>query len=483
MKKRLLCLLLVLLAVVCLHTSAFADEVEYIDQILPPLGGGYMDEEGNFILDAPAEEILLTADFVGKKDAVVSWCVLDGKDVVAIRRHENSVNEGVLTALSNGTASIMAYLEDNSQSVIVGKVIVSEQPETQTNSVVTVTTKVKGAGYIHNRVDAQTTENWYIGKTLRVPLGTELDLIAQETKNPFKYWIVRDAYNKETIVSKEKNYKLKVGTDVTLEAVFDQTDDGSFFGTNVTFLYNNLVASNQYILGKALQLEKIQPPYQRNKVFEKWVSKQADADAVWEDKALAASELTQATVFEASYTDKEVQAEILVVGGSGSGTYAYGEAVVAQVTDAPQDGKQFLFWSKDGAPVSYDTTYAFSAMQDCTVTAVFGAAVETDGINMVMQTPVEDGDVIAFTFERYVPEGYDFISSGFIVGEYESCMIGDAGNYMEGVSYRNGTRTQFTKSLTKKSDVTTYYARGYVIYKDGDAVKTIYTPAQKIVIE
>ena len=307
-----------------------------------------------------------------------------------------------------------------------------------------------------------------------------VDLTAVENTYPFKYWVVRHGTDPDIIVSTDKHYVFTLAADTKIAAVFDQT--GTLKGVNATFLYDNIVASNFYV--RSIAKDVPNAPYQRNMNFLKWTSEQVDVAGVLANNKLENGEITQTTIFKATYEKKETSYTINVIGGSGSGTYTYGSPVTATVTATAQEGKAFLFWSKDGMPVSYNEEYKFSAMQDCTVTAVFGPAVETDGINMVMQNPVEDGDVIAFTFERYVPATVEFVSSGFVVSKIANCELGDAANnMMEAVSYRDGKRTQLTKSLTKVNGVSTYYARGYVIYKDGDGIKTIYTAPQKFVLE
>ncbi len=463
----------------CLSTVVLADEAEYVDQILAPIGGGYTDLDGNFILDTDGEFVVLTADFPSAEDIEASWNVIDGKDVVSLTKRDGFENEAILTALSDGEATIIAYLEDDSQRAVTAKVLVSQQT-VETATFATLKTSVEGDGNIIRKAESGAELPLGTSYANQHDIGMVVDLTAVENNHPFKYWVVRHGTDKDVIVSTEKHYTFVLARDTTVAAVFDQT--GSLKGTNAIFLYNNIVASNMYV--KTLSKSAPTAPYQRNYEFLKWVSEQVDADTVLANGKVDQGELTQGSTFTATYTKKDAEFEIEVIGGSGSGTYAYGEAVTATVTATAQEGKQFLFWSKDGAPVSYEETYAFSAMQDCTVSAVFGAAVETDEINMVMQTPVDDGNVIAFTFERYVPETYTFVSSGFVVSKVSDCVLGDsANNLMEAVSYRTGVRTQLTKSLNKVSGVSTYYARGYVIYMDEGAVKIIYTAPQKITIE
>lgn len=486
MKKnvsKILCLLLAVMAMFCLQTAVFAEETEApaaVYQILGPIGTS--DMEGNLLISTAGTEMILEADFGASNLDALAWNVISGKDVLTVHNREGYPGQAIAAPLADGEAVVIAYLEDGSQVSATKKIIVSNQTVAEVRNV-TLTTSVEGAGNIERKTGEDSSVMLGASYSKQFAPGTVMDLTAVETTQPFKYWVVRHNANettkdKEIIVSTEKNYKFTLGQNMTIAAVFDKTDDGTLYGINATFKFNNIVASNIYV--KNMTQNAPEAPYQRNKTFYKWTSEQEDAVTAIEDKKLAKGELTQAAVFEATYTKKATKYTITVIGGSGSGTYAYGAPVVATVTATPEAGKQFLFWSKDGAPVSYDATYKFSAIQDCTITAVFGDAVATDGINMVMQAPVVEGDMIAFTFERYVPENYDFISSGFVVGRSD-CKRGEDDVLMEAVSYRDGTRTQFTKSLAKKSG--TYYARGYVVYMDNGEVKTIYTEPQKIVIE
>lgn len=480
--SKVLSVLLVIAAVFCLHTAVLAadEETPVADnQILGPIGTSDLD--GNLVIATDGTQMILEADFGANSLDTLAWDVISGKDVLSVHDREGYAGEAIATPLANGEAVVIAYLEDGSQVSATKKIIVSNQTVEEA-TYFTLRSSVEGDGNIQRTISEASSVLLGTSYVNQFAPGTVLDLTAVEDTQPFKYWVVRHGTDKDIIVSTDKNYRFTLATDMTIAAVFDKTDDGTIFGKNATFLYNNIVASNMYV--KTLAKTAPDAPYQRNMSFDKWMSAQVDVNTVLADNKLSNGELTQATTFTATYTMDEASCTITVVGGSGSGTYAYGAPVTATVTATAEDGKQFLFWSKDGAPVSYDTEYKFSAMQDCTVTAVFGEAVTTDGINMVMQAPVEDGNVIAFTFERYVPESYDFVSSGFVVSKISDCVLGDeTNNLMEAVSYRDGVRTQFTKSLNKVSGVTTYYARGYVIYMDAGTVKTIYTEAQKITIE
>ncbi len=478
MKKnasKILSLLLVVLAIFCLQTAVLAAEEEAPAadcQILGPLGASDLD--GNLVITTDGTELILEADFGTNSLDTLAWDVISGKDILAIHNREGYPGQAIASPLDNGEATVIAYLEDGSQVSATKKIIVSNQTPEAAATYFTLSFTLEGEGKIETGTGTMSAST-----IKQYAPGTVLDFTAVETSMPFKYWVVRHGTDKDIIVSKEENYKFTLASDMTVAAIYDQSDEGTYVGTNAAFIHGNIVAADMYV--KTMTKNAPDAPYQRNMTFSKWISEQVDVDVVLADKKLAKGELTEATTFTATYTQKDTEFNITVIGGSGSGTYAYGEAVTATVTATPEEGKQFLFWSKDGAPVSYDTTYKFSAMQDCTVVAVFGDAIVTDGINMVMQTPVVEGNVIAFTFERYVPENYDFVSSGFIVSQRSDDVRGSSSVLMEAVSYRDGVRTQFTKSLKKQSG--TYYARGYVVYMEDGAVKTIYSETQKIVVE
>lgn len=485
MKKvsKILCMLLVVAAIFCLHTVAFAEETTapvYVNQILGPIGAA-VDANGDLVIRG-SETLELEADFLGNSQAI-AWNVINGKDVLRLTPHPSNAGKVLATPLANGEAIVAAYLEDGSNQIFVTrKIVVSGQAEVTSANVV-LNCSVEGNGNVERKTGADSSVMLGSAYKNEFPAGTEMDLTAVENTQPFKYWAAVDDTGMDVVISTEKNIKFILGTDRKIKAVFDKTDSGTVNGINATFIYEKLVADNTYV--KNLAKDVPSAPYQRNMTFAGWVSDKVDAAAVVADRKLSKGEITEATTFTATYEKKEVTCEITVIGGSGSGTYAYGAPVSVSLTAEPDAGKVFLFWSKDGAPVSYEEDYAFSAMQDCTVCAVFGDANAnvSDELIMVMQAPEEDGNVIAFTFERYVPEDYALVTSGFIVADSADCVRGDVNNLMDAVSHRAGERTQLTKSLKKVSGVNTYYARGYVVYMDGDNVVTVYTNAQKIVLE
>lgn len=75
--------------------------------------------------------------------------------------------------------------------------------------------------------------------------------------------------------------------------------------------------------------------------------------------------VTKDETYQAFYDDIEVN--ITVINGSGSGKYSYGSTVTA-VAEVPE-GKEFVNWTVNGEEVSTNATYTFEAKKDLTLTA------------------------------------------------------------------------------------------------------------------
>ncbi|MBQ4160384.1 MAG: hypothetical protein IJD83_05580, partial [Clostridia bacterium] len=249
MKKnvsKVLCMLLAIAAIFCLHTAVFAAETEapVADyQILGPMGSSDLD--GNLVITTDGTELILEADFGAASIDTLAWDVISGKDVLAIHDRAGYPGEAIATPLANGEATVIAYLEDGSKVSATRKIIVSNQTPEEPATQFTFTCGVEGAG----DVKRMTGEDSFVMLGTKYQnqheAGTVMDLTAVEDGKSFKYWAV--GTNKDIIVSTEKNFKFTLGQDITITAVFDKSDDGSMYGTNATFIYNNIVASNMYV--------------------------------------------------------------------------------------------------------------------------------------------------------------------------------------------------------------------------------------------
>lgn len=76
---------------------------------------------------------------------------------------------------------------------------------------------------------------------------------------------------------------------------------------------------------------------------------------------------------------------------TGGGTYNHGADVT--ITAEPNSGYDFLKWTKDGAEVSTDATYSFTATENATYTAVFGEQSVTYYTITTAASPTDAGTV------------------------------------------------------------------------------------------
>lgn len=102
---------------------------------------------------------------------------------------------------------------------------------------------------------------------------------------------------------------------------------------------------------------------------------------------------------------------INVVNGSSVGSVPF-NSIVNLVPNDPEPGQFFHRWEENGVVVSYDANFAFTALTDRTITAVFSA------------TPVSSAPVVTLSRDLEVRDGYNTFSGqvevpvGFTLYEY-----------------------------------------------------------------
>ena len=95
-----------------------------------------------------------------------------------------------------------------------------------------------------------------------------------------------------------------------------------------------------------------------------------------------------------------------------------------------------------------------------------------------MATPMlVNGDKIAFFFERNIPEEYELIETGILIGKSSLMTITDYQYIAKSASTDNIGQFTVRKANidTENNKGVTWYGIGYVIYKDGDTVYIKYT--------
>ena len=167
-----------------------------------------------------------------------------------------------------------------------------------------------------------------------------------ESGKKFVKWVDKDG----TEVSTDATYTFTASANVELTAVCINT-----YSVTVT----NGEGSGTYDEGATVT---VTAPTQAGQRFVKWVvaGEQVSTDATYTFTASANVELL--AVYVNTYT-------VAVTGGEGSGTYDKGATVT--VTATVESGKKFVKWvDKDGAQVSTDATYTFTASANVELTAV-----------------------------------------------------------------------------------------------------------------
>ena len=76
----------------------------------------------------------------------------------------------------------------------------------------------------------------------------------------------------------------------------------------------------------------------------------------------------------AQYEDAQTaNIAVSVTGGTGAGTYTYGDKVRVSATEREggNGSKVFVYWTKNGEIVSFNKTYEFLAAENCNLIAVY----------------------------------------------------------------------------------------------------------------
>ena len=184
--------------------------------------------------------------------------------------------------------------------------------------------------------------------------------------------------------------------------------------------------------------------------------------------------------YVAAYARSAEKYAVTVNGGTGSGEYRYNDVVTA-VADAPAAGQKFGYWTKDGAVVSYDAAYKFYATGAATVEAVYVGESETVERKPVLVASVgaelvgESGDKLAFFAERDLPEEWEIVETGLLLGQSKDALELGAEGVAKAAARSTEAKGQYTvrKAGVAAGDV--WYGRAYVVYREAGEMKTMYS--------
>ena len=213
-------------------------------------------------------------------------------------------------------------------------------------------------------------------------------------------------------------------------------------------------------------------PYVMGYTFTEWLK---DGVGAGLDGTVEVSENAEYT---AAYARSEEKYAVTVSGGTGSGEYRYNDVVTA-VANAAEAGEKFGYWTKDGAVVSYDATYKFYATGAATVEAVYVSESETVEKEPILVASVSEGlvggDKVAFFAERDLPEEWEIVETGLLLGQEKEGLEIGADGVVKAAARSTEAKGQYTvrKGSVGAEDV--WYGRAYVVYRENGEMKTKYS--------
>ena len=309
------------------------------------------------------------------------------------------------------------------------------------------------------------------------------------TVNPTKTGYV---FNKWMYNNAEFTASTAVTSDITVTASYDANK------ATVRFISdsNQVIESTQYPTTATVNdITLPTGPSKIGYIFDSWsmtaakiVEQIADGGTI----TVTPKYIKNSTTYNVNITEGSITASTIE---AVSGKYESG-AVVTVTANTAASNKKFSHW-EDGtsATLGYSETYKFSMIQDMTLTAVYvdnTASVSKQPVIMVTATSTyteNDVNKISFTATRDVPDGFTVVTNGLIitsnseVGTSESNFVIGASNVLKGTSNYNSLKGDHTV-IKKNPGTDTWYARGYIVYKDANENQnTIYSAiAHKIFI-
>lgn len=305
------------------------------------------------------------------------------------------------------------------------------------------------------------------------PLGMNITLTAYDSESsPFMYWV--DANNR--LVSTDKTYIFKLGSETFLKAVFGTKTANTHL---VVFKNGNgeIIQSSYVDISSSIAFPT--SPYMYGYTFIGWDKTSDQIQAVAGDVEVNALFQKNPTKYNVSVTNGIVTngtVDGVINNGVCTGAYDVKDYVTVTANSAPTRQK-FSHWiDSNGNILCYDFTYRFYVAYDINLTAVYVAdtSIVEQQASIVITSITKDisSNKITFVAERIIPEGCIVLSHGIILtsntatGTSEtSFKIGGTG-VLKGTAKTTGLVGTYVLSKINVSIGQTWYARGYVVYKD-----------------
>lgn len=289
-------------------------------------------------------------------------------------------------------------------------------------------------------------------------LGTLVSLNATDnTDNPFICW--KDSAG--NLISTAKTLNYFVIRNELLTAVFGSKNIESHL---VTFRdgYGNIIKSEYVINGNNVEFPSPKAMYGYD--FSHWNKTPEEVNASTTD-----------IVVYAIYIKRVETLNIEVNGGSGGGTYNVKDPVTI-TANTPEAGKKFSHWKDaNNNIISYNETYKFYATTNEVLTAIFVNSSDeiVQTVNITITSATVTGEKISFVVERNVPSNYTLVAHGIILTNNSSLGSSEVSFNLEAPGIVKGTAktTAYTGTYVynkKAAENETWYARGYVVYRDSN---------------
>ena len=279
-----------------------------------------------------------------------------------------------------------------------------------------------------------------------VPFGTTVTAeAAAQNGYKFAYW--QDSNGK--VLSDKSSETFVINTNTSIMAYFEKlvTEADAevpvyFYNGNGEILEKKSVAK-QSVFGDI----KISSPSLVGYVFAGWNV---------EDEAV----INNVTRAVALFDDSETTYSVVVDDGIYSTTQS-GKKYGDKVTVTARGEDTFSCWMIGDDIVSYSKSFTFAVYGNTTITAVYGEELE-------VSPTVALEEVNGNYFLTYnVPEGFEKIEAGILFSKTGTPRVG--ASYSKAIA-KTGSGQFTAKPMGDDDNI----ARGYVMYRDGDAIKVIY---------
>ena len=303
---------------------------------------------------------------------------------------------------------------------------------------------VKRPSYdISDSVSLAYSVNGTVSKVENKKRGTIVTVNAPETEGmTFRHWL-RGTEENGKWVSSDGEYSFALNTNTYLTAVYTKNKTGKFvefFNQNGEFLSEAEADGNTAALPSAPELTGYK--------FDKWL--------ISEDKEFTAETILESAITRVVARFKDAEKSYIVNGNA----YKYGEK--AEFSNPSE-----VTWLRSGTAVAYGKNYTYFVWDDAEITYTEEGTAEP---TIILDKTVKDN--YAYMIE-YDAGDKEIVEAGIIFGADKNITIDSCKS--KATSENTGLGIKHGQFTAKPYNGTDTAARGYLIYKDGESLKAIYS--------